>query len=309
MFVDRTLGAFVGGACALLACSDPSLNTDLRPDGPPEVLSVLVYAPDHRAGYAGSFIETATFCKKGDDKRPNVVGTVDTSTTTVCPDDLSQDAPEVVDAAPSSWYVRIMFDELLDPNVEQLTDVVDADGNPTGTQQGSIAHTKPVTLQCESVAGGMVDIPYDGYYSPSGNALTWPVGPSLVVKPNHPELVATNSECQIKIKDSVHDEDSEPKTVPPSQRGPYTFKIAPIQVVAISPADGGAAVDPDVAGVDLTFNTAIDPASFTGSPNFTFTPDPGGDYTTGESAEEWFVGGDFAGASSYSFAFVAGTKI
>src|SRR5258706_11096301 len=206
MFVHRTHGVVLTtvGVLAAGACTDPAQRTDLRSDGPPEVLAVLV-----NNDAAGALLEAATFCKPNDDKRPALVGTPDGALHTICPTDLSMGADELTDAAPQGWYVRVMFDELLDPSVEQITELIDDNGQPTGTFTGSIKGTAPVTLQCESSlpAGGMVNIPYDGYYSPAGNNVTWPLGPSLVIKPDHPELVATQSNCQVTLKGNITDKD------------------------------------------------------------------------------------------------------
>jgi hypothetical protein len=130
-----------------------------------------------------------------------------------------------------------MFDELLDPSIEELTEILDEEtGLPTGTYSGSIRGANPVTLQCQSVTGNtLVNVDYDGYYSPSGNRVTWPVGPSLVIKPNNPELIATGKECQITLNDTVVDKEG--NTVPTAQRGPYTFKVAPITIIATDPTD------------------------------------------------------------------------
>jgi hypothetical protein len=303
MFVNRTRGVVWAavGALSLVACSDPSQVTDLRPEGPPEVLSVLVMNDAVSGLYEG-----ATFCKAGDNKRPNLVGTPDGNLLQICPADQSMGADEVTDANPQNWYVRIMFDELLDPNIEELVPITDDTGMDTGTYSGTIANTKPVKLQCESVNGGMVDIDYDGYYSPAGNNVTWPLGPSLVIKANHPELVATQSECQVTINTNVTDKDG--NQVPSDQLGPYKFKIAPVSIIAAdtSPSDGDM-IDPLGAGVDVTFNTAIDPTTLA----FTFTPDPGGEanWSGAESDTEFFLGGYFALNTMYTWAIPQGTKI
>jgi hypothetical protein len=255
MFVNRTHGVVAAtlGALTLAACTDPAQNTDLRPEGPPEVLAVLVMNDA-----AGMLNETATFCKTGDEKRPSLVGA-----TQVCPDDLSAGADEVTNAYPDGWYVRIMFDELLNGDVETLTEVIDdATGEATGSYTGSIADTHPVKLECESINGGMVNVDYDGYYSPSGNRVTFPLGPSLVIKPNDPTLIATNTSCQVTINDNVLDKTGNP--VPAEQRGPYKFKTAPIQVVVIDPSDKATipASQMTTDGVYVQFNTTVDPASF-----------------------------------------------
>jgi len=268
MFVDPTRGRSQGfalvaaGVLALGACNDPEQNTDLRPEGPPEVLAVLVMNDA-----AGQVVEQATYCKVGDEKRPARVGLPDFTARDICPADLSKGADELTDAAPDAWYIRIMFDELLDPNIEDLEDVLDDDGNPTGVQSGTLANTQPVKLECESIAGGFVEVPYDGYYSPSGNNVTWPLGPSLVIKPLDPKTVATGKQCRITINDNVTDKDG--NKVPDADRAPgkFTFKIAPIQVIAIDPSDDPMGESPiDAATVwndnfSITFNTEIDPSS------------------------------------------------
>lgn len=303
MFVNRTLGVVwaTSGVLALVSgCTDPAQKTDLRPAGPPEVLAVLVMNDA-----AGNLSEGATFCKPNDTFRPGLDNTIDGVGHQLCPDDLSMGVDELTDANPSNWYVRVMFDELLDPNVEDLVPILDDTGMDTGTVAGTLANTQPVTLQCQSVNGGaLVDIPYDGYYSPAGNKITWPVGPSLVIVPNSPALVATQSECQVTLKDNIKDKDGNP--VPSDQRGPYKFKIAPVQVIAAdtSPADGDM-VDGIAAGVDLTFNTPVDPTNLA----MTFTPDPGNDYVAPESDTEFFFGADFQVNASYMWALTSGVMV
>ena len=312
MFVNRTRGVVwaTSGVLALVGCTDPAQKTDLRPAGPPEVLAVLVMNDA-----AGNLSEGTTFCKVGDSFRPGLDNTVDGVGHQLCPDDLSMGVDELTDANPTNWYVRVMFDELLDPNVEDLVPILDATGMDTGTVAGTLANTQPFTLQCQSVNGGtLVDIPYDGYYSPAGNKISWPVGPSLVVVPNSPSLVATQSECQLTLKDNIKDKDGNP--VPADQRGPYKFKIAPVAAIAAdtTPADGDS-VDPISAGVDVTFNTNIDPSSFAGafvpgvydpSNVFAFTPDPGNDYAVEEAPNEYFFGADFATSAMYAWTFKPG---
>src|SRR3954471_20868956 len=203
MFV-RTQGVAVAtiGALALGGCDSPSQRTDLRPEGDPEVLAVLVMSDA-----AGGLIESATYCAVGDEKRPGLVGLPDFSSIQVCDDDLSKPADEVTTAAPEGWYVRVMFDELLNPDtVEDLVPVLDDQGMETGAFSGTIAAKNPVTLKCQSSTGaGLVTIPYDGYYSPSGNNVTWPLGPSIVIKPADPSLLATDSECEVTLNDSIKD--------------------------------------------------------------------------------------------------------
>src|SRR3954463_8940188 len=106
MFVNRTHGVVAAtlGVLVAGACSDPTQGTDLRPEGPPDVLAVLV-ATDA----ASQLAETATYCRADDAKRPGLVGLPDFTTSQICPDD-GTDAEMVADAYPDGWYVRVMFD-------------------------------------------------------------------------------------------------------------------------------------------------------------------------------------------------------
>jgi hypothetical protein len=209
------------------------------------------------------YLEAATFCKLNDDKRPTEVFTASGTTAIVCPLDETKGVDEVMDAVPSAWYVRVVFDELLDPTIEDLVPDVDTSGAETGTYTGHIVDTHPVELKCGGVA-----IDYDGYYSPAGNYQTWPVGPSLVIIPDDPTAVATGTECTVTINDVVKDKSG--NSVPMDQRGmgdEYKFGIAPLALVSTAP---GTVVDPaDIeevvpeSPVSFTFNTDIDPATFT----------------------------------------------
>lgn len=264
MFVNRPqrVVAAALGVLALGACTDPTQDTDLRPEGPPDVLSVLVLTDA-----ANNLAESATYCRPNDAKRPGLVGLPDFTTSQICPADGTA-VPELTTAYPDGWYIRVMFDELLDPSVETLSEITDDAGMGTGTFTGSIATTKPVTLKCQSVNGNtLVNVDYDGYYSPSGNAVTWPLGPSLVIKPNNPKLIATNKECEITLGDNITDKDG--NQVPAEQKGPYKFKIAPISVTSIDPADSGDAAKPTALDAlqlyfdnpFIQFNTEVDISS------------------------------------------------
>ena len=211
---------------------------------------------------AAHLTETATYCKPNDAKRPAVVGLPDFTTAEVCPSDISMSVDDVDNAYPDGWYIRIMFDELLDPSIEELTEILDTEGEGTGTFEGSIAAAHPVDLKCESVSGGMVDVDYDGYYQPAGNRVTWPLGPSLVIIPNDPTLIATNTPCSMKINTgSILDKQGE--EVPAGDAGPYDFRVAPITAIFVDPGDdpdGAAPVDATQIYFDnfyVQFNTAV----------------------------------------------------
>jgi hypothetical protein len=225
------------------ACGDPELTSNLDSEGPPDLVEVNVVNQTAATDPNGNAIESATYCRPGDEFKVN---------TFYCPlarDD--EDAPipgdravevPVADARPLDWHVRIIFTELLDPDVEDLVEV-------GGNAVGSLAETQPASLRC-----GGAPIPYDGWYDPTGNHLAFPPGPSLVVTPG--EFVATSTSCEISIVDgAVTDKVGE--AVPADQLGPYEFAIASLGVTGSSPADGseGVAVD---SIVEIGFNAPID---------------------------------------------------
>ena len=256
----KTQGAFAAvGAIALIACGDPEARTDLRPEGDPEVLAVLVLNDSVSGLY-----EAATYCAVGDEKRPGLVGLPDFTTQQICPDNLSEPAPMVADASPDTFYVRIMFDELLDPNIEDLIEVLDDDGQPTGTFEGSLARTQPVTLKCTGVDNALHDVPYDGYYSPSGNKVTWPLGPSLVIKQTGEFVIPTNANCEVTLKDNITDKNGNP--VPAEQRGPFKFKVSGIKPLVIDPADEAEVTVQQLYGDNfyIQLNTEVTGASGVG---------------------------------------------
>ena len=257
---------------ALGACEDPTATTDLRPEGGPEILTVTVMNDP------GLFLETATFCKVGDNKRPGFVGV---PVAQICDDDLTVGAgfrdpdtgeftaAKVEDAVPTGWYVRIMFDELLDPDVEDLVEITeDADNDPntpetgTGKFVGTLVNTQPVNLSCTPMGGTATDIAYDGYYSPSGNRVTWPLGPSLFVQPADLSTVATSSTCVVSAKDTLVDKDN--VKVPDAANPDYSWSIAPLSFDASDPEAAAPGEEAEITAdtpVALIFNAFIDPAS------------------------------------------------
>ena len=249
--IGRTQAHLAATACVLWigACSNPDEQTDLRPSGAPEVLTVLV--SNDAAG--DGILEGATFCKVNDDKRPTLVPANPDGPAQVCPDDPSKGATKVEDAVPLGWYVRIQFDELLNPEIEDLLPIPNSD-----LMQGSLARTQPVVLTC---AGA--NVPYDGYYDPSGNSFTWPLGPSLFIQPTDDTTIPTGADCTVMIKDVVVDKDGE--KVPGAQAGPFTFSIAPLDLVGTDPAPPRDAAKPNTVAPEdplvLSFNAQVDPAS------------------------------------------------
>jgi hypothetical protein len=262
--------AVVLSAGVLPGCADPDLPTDLRKDGPPNVTAVMVMS-DLRTGVDPGFpqgpldlsrlIETATHCRLNDEKRPGLVDLPTERTTQVCPDDLRMPSltEGTAEAAPPDWFVRIVFDKLLDPDVEDLVPQLDASGKPTGVMLGTLANTQPVTLTCNGSA-----VPYGGYYVPNGNRVSWPLGPALYIQPLDPMSVPTGATCEVGIKDIVHNKQG--ASVPADQRS-FTFQIAPMRLRFSVPA-------PSSDNSDMTALDPATPVKFYWTAAFTTMPDP-----------------------------------
>lgn len=262
----RALGLLAASAPLALAvaCADPDLKSELVTEGPPEVtevnvLSESVILADPTFLRLG---EGATFCRPGAEYKVNNVYCPEARDSSLKPiaGDRAVEGP-VVDVHPfagavgmedftaggafPNWHVRFIFDELLDPSVEDIVEVPDVG------MFGSIAETMPVTVTCNDA-----DLTYDGFYDPSGNHLSYPPGPGLVVQVT--DFVATGSTCEASIGASVTDKDGE--AVPSDQRGPYEFAIAPLAVYSTAPADTEEGVDP-AAPVAIELNAPIDLAT------------------------------------------------
>jgi hypothetical protein len=223
------------------------------------VMSDLETSVDPNPPDLDRLIELATHCRLNDEKRPALVGLPTFSTTQVCPDDLSMpsETEGTAEGAPPSWFVRVVFDQLLDPDVEELIPLDPT--MPDGVQQGTFENTQPVTLTCDGQ-----DVPYNGYYVPNGNRISWPLGPALFVKPDPLAVVQTGASCEVGIKDIVQNKSGE--SVPMDQRS-FAFKIAPMELRFSNPdpADGvPGAIELDPAS----------PVQFYWTAAFTTMPDP-----------------------------------
>jgi hypothetical protein len=235
----------------VIACSDPDLASDLNEEGPPEVLEVNVRSesaflgPGDPTGLQAE--ESATYCRPGKQYRVNTVYCPEARDSANAPiaGDRAVETP-VMDALPNGWYVRIIFDELLDPDIEDLRPGEDG-------IYGHIDATQPVTLTCAGVA-----VDYDGYYDPSGNHLSYPPGPALVVEPA--EFIASGTaDCEIEVRSGeVVDKDGD--AVPSNQIGPYQFGIAPLSIYDISPSDESEGVALDTV-ITVAFGAPIDVAT------------------------------------------------
>lgn len=256
--------ASVGALAGVAGCDDPVQGTDLRKAGSPSVIAVTVQT-DPAASNVN--YESATYCKLNDVKRPGLVGGLLVAgrlvTSQVCPEDLSMPAETdgVAPASPSQWFVRVVFDRLLDPNVEDLIDQLNTMGMPTGVKLGSFLMTQPVSLKC-----GGVDVPYDGYYVPNGNSQSWPLGPSLFIKPVKTDGVPTGTKCEIALKANVTGKAGE--KVEATDPAKFLFDVAALKLLSISPSAGTKAKEQDsTSEVAFTFNAnlkagtgAVDPA-------------------------------------------------
>jgi hypothetical protein len=234
---------FVGGCFG-----DPEFSTDLRPEGPPQIL----------VGMGQSTLtseEYAFFCRYvngvKDVEAPGFVLDFVLGSQTVCPDAEGDFAP--VDIDPRGYAIRIMFDELLDADrVETL------DCDEEGICTGSLATTQPVAFTCGT---SNTPVDYDGYYVPNGNNTTFPLGPSLVVFPLSLDF-ATGSTCTLTMGDNIRDKSGE--TVDAAEAD-LDFKIADLKLLETSPADADDPGDRGVLGgaepVGFVFNAAMNGTS------------------------------------------------
>lgn len=260
----RTQGVLAVGLGILtcVACSSPDLKTDLRPEGDPEVLTVMAHN-----GVDSS--EVAMYCHYDasgvrDVKAPGFVGDPVTGGGIVCPEKQSDFTAADMDPRAATtddpdlifnvdWGVRIMFDELLNPDVETL------DCNEDNICSGSLESTLPLRLTCGATN---TVVHYTGYYVPNGNRDTFPLGPSLFIKPVISELTfPTGTPCKVAINDNVVDKDG--NKVPTDQKS-FDFKIADLALVDTFPHDSAtpATVDGYSGFIGLAFNAAIDDTSF-----------------------------------------------
>jgi hypothetical protein len=237
------LGLFAGGCFG-----DPDIRTDLRNEGPPDVLVGM-----------GESLVTAEqlpfFCRYvngvRDDKTPGFVIDAILGSQTVCPDEQGDFAATDVD--PRGYGIRIMFDELLDGDAVETLDC-----DEEGICVGSMATTQPVTFTC-GATNTAVD--YDGYYIPNGNNTTFPLGPALAIYPASVDF-ATGSNCTISMTDAVHDRSGNKVD---AAQADVDFTIAALALLGTSPSDAEDVADREVLDgtaatteVDFAFNAYID---------------------------------------------------
>lgn len=236
-------------AAVAAGCTDEELQSELDTKGPPRVTLVTVETGDG---------EVPAYCPDADADKISVV----------CFDgagNYSFDASDTVLAAPIGGFVRVAFNELLDPDrAEQLVPVLDEMGQPerdpygNEVKRGTLVNSQPVILTCDDQP-----VAYDGFYNPSGNHLSLPPGPSLVIRPV--EALPTGATCTVEVVQGesnpgfgVFDKAGNPVSTEDS--GPYSFQVGPLAVTGASPASASEGV---ALGVEplVTFNVPIDPAS------------------------------------------------
>jgi hypothetical protein len=289
MSFHRTQGLLAAGLGLLaFACDDPEFRTDLVPEGPPVLLSVNAFsvtvdAPKLVENFGiDSFYEEATFCSDDPDARVSDIYCFDKQGERLA-------ITPMTDTVSMGWFVRPVFDELLDPDT--VEDIVDG--------YGTINAKNPVTLECE-IGGTLTAIAYDGWYDPTGNRDSDPPGPSIFVTPIASFAAPTLGRCQISVNATVTDKDG--IEAPDESRAPHEFFIEELAFADASPADctdgvaattctclpsgdacdeAGACEDaedaPEVTinSLAVTFNAPIDEATLDG--NFTLVDGAGAD--------------------------------
>lgn len=235
----------------MVGCSDEENESELDTEGPPRVTVVTASTADG---------EVPVYC----------VGPEADKISVVCLDAAGNyvfDGTEPVEVSPADWQVRLAFNELLDPDrAEELVVVRDPQnpGEPVRDQygnpvlRGTLERSQPVILTCNGEP-----VAYDGYYNPSGNHLSTPPGPSLVVQALG--QVPTSATCQVEVVQGqstpgfgVFDKGGNP--VSPTDKGPFSFRTAALGITGVSPADALVGVELEVTAL-VSFNAAIDPDS------------------------------------------------
>lgn len=229
----------VMSTAVMAGCGEAGNESELDTAGPPRVTVVTVIT---EAG------EVPAYC----------VGPEEDKISVVCLDAVGNyafDPAQPVEGVPLALEARVVFNELLDADrAEELVQRTDPDGTPF--TRGTLEDSQPVVLTCNGMP-----VEYDGYYNPSGNHLSLPPGPSLVVQAVSP--VPAGATCQVEVKRGesspgfgVFDKSGNP--VSDDERGPFEFRTAALAITGTSPATGVEGVGLDVAPL-VSFNALIDP--------------------------------------------------
>lgn len=268
----------LAAAAGLPGCSEESAapQPGLRVDGPPDVLAVL--AASNRPLPSSLLLEEATYCRPNDSKRPARIYVPGSAETEVCPVDVSKTVDVFRAVFPAYWYVRFVFDERLD-----LSTPTEPDFEPAASAK--LVESGPATLSCDGVP-----VEYTHFYVDKGDKESWPPGPSLKIRPRHPEQVPANAMCEVTLEDDAII-DTSGVSAEDSQLGPYRFQLAPISLLvptgaAAAPYGTNGTIPTLLAGnpaFRINFNHYLDPSSFTASSarvyRDAFTNDPATDLT------------------------------
>lgn len=277
-----------------VGCSSTSNTTELKPEGPPEILQLFL-AERITEGAAARVLTQMAF-----GSHPEL--------------DEDDDGTVLSAVARGSQRVRIVFDELLVGN--DIEEVACADGSfsriPRGTTPDDISdcggpELSRCTKVCQSDAGpvgildadedgaaddlrmidGVVTITCDGVempwdpqqssYQPSGNQQITAgplginsLGPAIVIVPT--QGFRTGAQCSVDIDASVVDKDdirpcaASGANCAPGDFSAISWTVEGLRVTGNDPTNGQMNVAPTVgntgnASVLVQFNAAIDPAS------------------------------------------------
>jgi hypothetical protein len=270
-------------------CGKEDSKSDLRPEGPPDILQVFV-----RDGAGVSRLAYG--------EHPDITGTPDDPPDLVPP--LADLAGPVEDAVLLGNRIRIVFDELIrgstveqfvcacDPlnggcstlghtfsgtevNPEQCSSCADnpatpdpenetgkcADADFDGVPDDAVLQPGIVTITCG--VGSVTTSELDGWYTPSGNQQVPTslginaLGPALVISP---PVLPADQDCEVSVATSVTDKDG--NAVPAAAA---TFHTEPLVVLteSTSPPNGATNVPFDVVSVSIPLNSTVDLASLT----------------------------------------------
>lgn len=281
-------------AVGLLGCSAPASNTDLRPEGAPEILQVFATERVDGAAQLGLYYSGNAEYNANDVKGGATAGTGDG-----CGDDYENNGDDCkveTAVADTSQKFRIIFDELLNgSSVEAFVcacngemamcpNMVTASIDPSQCQDNPNTSANEAGRWLDVNNDGMPDkarlidgivsfdcggplyssTAADGFYNPSGNQLI-PVaqglaglGPALVVIAS--QGLKTDSDCFITIGSMVVDKQGTPVPALPATAIFHTEALA---VVSSTPKDAsmGVLINSSVA---LQFNALIKDSTITG---------------------------------------------
>ena len=281
-------------AVGLLGCSAPASNTDLRPEGAPEILQVFATERVDGAAQLGLY-----YSGNADYNAIDVKGGATAGTGDGCGDDYNDNGDDCkveTAVADTTQKFRIIFDELLNgSSVEAFVcacngdmamcpNMVTASIDPSQCQDNPNTSSNEAGRWLDVNNDGMPDkarlikgiisfdcggplytsTEADGFYNPSGNQLI-PVaqglaglGPALVITAS--QGLKTDSDCFITVGSAVKDKQGNDVPALPATAIFHTEALA---VLTSEPKDAATGVKSN-SGIVLQFDALIDEASTTG---------------------------------------------